>query len=164
MNGDQEPASPDTFADIVDAYLKAPKICAARMGWRENRQHKDYVRAQLRVLCPAMPRVRGRVVLLAHKYFFPRKYSFTLLFKSTRIVSLDIGPRRGHRNILNRVSVQSTHWAFFPCDVVLPDERERAHGLWLAEFFERCKIDFRSRYERPVHDVEQPELPLWPKP
>lgn len=162
MNEDQEAPPPDTFTDIVQSYLAAPKRCTARMSWREGSQHKDYTRAQLRVLCPTMPRVRGRIVLLSHKYYYPRKYSFTLLFNTVRIASLDIGPRRSHRNALGHNSVQCTHWSFYPCDTVVLDSRDLAHGLWLAEFLKACNIELRSRYERPVHDVEQPELPLWP--
>jgi hypothetical protein len=151
----------DRFGEVIAAFLAAPKSSASGMSWRIHRSsHKDYARAQIAISHSGMPRVRSRVVLLSHIYQFPRKYSFTLLFGTVRVASLDVNPGRNHRNALQRKSVGSTHWSFYPCDVVTPDPRSLNHISWFNEFFERCNIDFKARYATPIHDREQLELSL----
>lgn len=93
----------DRFGEIVTAFLAASKTSARRMSWRSGSTHSDYSRAQIRVTCEAMPRIRARVVMLSHTYMYPRKYSFSLLLGRTRVASLDINPNRSHRNFLQGI-------------------------------------------------------------
>lgn len=131
VSGDP-PVGLDRFGEIVATFLAAPKSSARRMSWRSGITHSDYSRAQLKVTCEAMPRIRARVIMLAHTHLHPRKYSFTLLLGRTRIASLDTNPKRGHKNALQKLSIISTHWSFYPCDTVIPDDRTLVHAIWLA--------------------------------
>ena len=149
---------PDRFFALVTAFLAAHKTSVARMSWRGGATHPDNARAQIRVVCPSMPRNRARVVMASHTYLYPRKYTFALLLGRTRIASLDINPRRNHKNALQRLPVSSTHWSFYPCDTVAPDERSFVHSIWLDEFCKKCNIEFRAPYEKPPHSYEQRRL------
>jgi hypothetical protein len=139
------------------AFLAAPKECPGSVRWRRG-NHADYFIAQLRLNHPDHPKVRARVMLQSHTYYEPRKYSFALLYGPTPVVRLDIAPRHSHRNLLNRTSVSSTHWHYYPCSEAIPDNRTLLHKFWFDEFLERCNITLSGSYAKPIHDKEQPRL------
>lgn len=136
-------------------FLNSPKQCAAQMRWRGSKNRSDYFIAQLRVTHANSPRIRARIMLHSHVYFEPRKYSFSLLYGLQRIVSLNIYPRRGHTNLLQRRTIRSTHWSYYPLSDVIPDDRSLSHRNWLDKFCEKCNIIFSGSYSSPVHDEEQ---------
>ena len=148
------------FRRVLKEFLNAPKECVRTVRWRSSRNHSDYQVCQLPVLHALTPSVRARLVLQSHLYFEPRKYMFALLYSRTRVLSLDVGPRRSHTNLLNKRTVKSSHWSYYPCTEVMPDERLMNHREWLDIFFQKCNISFRGSYYRPPHDKEQLRLPL----
>lgn len=146
------------YRERLQAFIDSEKSSTASVRWF-TQLHPDYSRAQLRVVLPSRPLLRARIVLLAHRYFSPRKYSFSLLLGRERIVGLDIGPKRSHQNRLMRQSVGTTHWQYYPCTVVIPDSRDLLHRMWLDEFCRRCNIAWSGKYASPPHGHEQ--LRLW---
>lgn len=142
------------------AFLASPKACTSSMRWRGSKNHRDYFAAQLPIMHPAHPHPRARIVMQSHIYFAPRKYSFQLLFGVAKILRLDVDPKRGHRNLLEKKSVSCSHWQYYPGDHAIPDDRPLSHRKWLDEFFEKCNITFTGRYSAPIHDKEQLRLLL----
>ena len=99
------------------------------------------------------------LILAAHLYRLPRKYSFTLLLGSERVFSLDVNPARMHNNRAARVRVECTHWTKWPCEEVEPDDRDLVHKQWFHEFCARGGIAFTGSYESPPFAAgEQPGL------
>lgn len=148
------------YRRALNEFLSAPKQCTTPLRWRGGKNHPDYALGQLRIIHPHSPRIRARIVLLSHVYYEPRKYSFSLLHGTTRIVSLDVEPRRNHTNLIRKNTISSTHWSYYPCDVVIPDTRSLSHRSWLDEFCIRCNITLLGSYSMPLHDKEQLKLGL----
>ena len=82
------------------------------------------------------------MVLTAHARRTPPKYSFTLLLGNVRVFALDVNPARVHINMVagKKISVGTTHWHTWPCDIADEDNRNLSHRQWLNEFCHRCKI------------------------
>ena len=95
---------------------------------------------------------------MSHTYWDPRKYSFALLFGKTAVVRLDVGPRRPHANLLQKNTVECSHWHYYGNTEVLPDDREIPHRKWLDAFCEKCNIALSGSYSAPAHDKEQLEF------
>ena len=144
-------------ASVVQSYLAADKTVSSRMFWREKR-HKDFVEANLPVICPDLPEINGELILIAHKTRIPKKYGFTLLAGSFRIVGLDVNPGSSHFNRRTLTSVSSTHWQFFPGMDAEADGRSMEHREWLAEFCKRTNINLSSPYRAPAHNPVQLDL------
>jgi hypothetical protein len=143
-------------------FLETPKDCRRDLVWRLHKSRRDYALTYLPVHHGLIWRRKARIMLMAHTFFEPRKYSFSLLFGNIRIVSLDIDPARPHknRNLLRKPSVLSTHWSYYPCVTVTPDIRNMSHREWFDVFLKVCNIKCSAAYDRPPHDREQMSLNL----
>ena len=153
----QSPA--EASAEIVQRFVAAEKEITSRLKWRDGATHPDYSVAVLRIACPEFGRIKARIVLTSHIYFMPRKYTFVLLLGRDRVVALDVGPRRAHKNLFNR-SVSCTHWHYYPANEAIPDDRVLSHYVWLDLFLKKCNVVFDKGYSQPVHDKEQMSLAL----
>ena len=153
------PSAEDDFAALIKRFIEAEKSIPMNLRWRESKNHADYAISVMRVACPKFSRIKARVVLNSHIYFEPRKYTFVLLLNRTRIVALDVGPKRFHRNAFG-ASIGCTHWQYYPTYEAIPDDRLLSHYQWLDLFFKRCNIVFEEQYTAPMHDKEQMRLGL----
>jgi hypothetical protein len=142
------------LTEAIEEFLAAPKSASNGIRWR-SWNHPDYLISQVRLSWPDQKRMRARIFLSSHIFLDPRKYMFSLLFGSIRVMSLDVDPQRSHRNLLRRESVSATHWSRYPCDEVVSDSRVMSHRKWLEEFCVRCRISNTFHYEQPAHDREQ---------
>jgi hypothetical protein len=149
----------EAFADIVQRFIAAEKEIPSRLKWRDGEKHPDYSVAVLRIACPEFARFKARIVLTSHIYFDPRKYTFALLLGRERVLALDVGPRRAHKNLFNK-SVSCTHWHYYPSDQAIPDDRVLSHYVWLDLFFKKCNVIYEKGYAQPMHDKEQMSLAL----
>ncbi len=127
-----------SFDDLVAAFLAAEKVALNRPRWR-TKTHTDYAVAAMTVAVPDS-RLRGRMMLTAHRVRKPEKYGFALLFRNERIFALDVNPGHSHRNLFARNSVNGTHWQCWPLMEAEPDDASCAFGSWLQLFLVRAKI------------------------
>jgi hypothetical protein len=97
--------------------------------------------------------------MTAQRKHLPQKASFTLLLGDVRIFSLDVEPRRWHKNRRTLGTVGVTHWHTWPCEEAEPDNRTMSHKEWFWEFLQRSKTSFTGRYRKPPYEPEQ--LGLW---
>lgn len=146
----------------ADEFLVAPKeLLRRRIRWR-GKGRRDYVEARLGVGVIGRPEVQGRLILLAHRYRVPPKYTFALIYRSECILRLDIEPGRSHINALTLEMVADTHWQSIPdLSNAVPDRRRLIHRAWLNEFLKRSEIRAIYSYRPPPHG-EQLLLPLQP--
>ena len=104
----------DDFAELVERFLRAPKRCVNRsIRWRTG-NHPDYAVARLHLLADGFEGYRTRVEMAAHLKRDPRKFQFALLFNNTRVLALDVGPARSHKNLLTGKSIACSHWQVYP--------------------------------------------------
>lgn len=142
---------------LIEAILAADKEIIGNVGWKVAHR-RDYTVANLKVICPSYPRAILRLALTTQRRNLPQKASFTLLFGGQRIFSLDVEPRRSHKNTLTLGSVKDTHWHRWPCSEAELDERTLTHRQWFDEFNVRCRLLFEGRYRKPPYEPEQLEL------
>lgn len=150
------PSSPE-IDSLIEAILDAEKEIIGNIGWKIAHR-RDYSICNLKVVCPAAPRAILRLALGTQRTNLPQKSSFTLLFGGQRIFSLDVEPRRSHRNTLTLGSVKGTHWHRWPCSEAEADDRTFTHQQWFEEFRKRARITFTGRYRKPPYEPEQLEL------
>lgn len=139
---------------LIGAILSADKRIIGSVSWKSvNRA--DYSTASLRVVCPSHPKAVLRLVLTVQRRHLPQKAVFALLLGGERIISLDVEPRRWHKNRRTLGSVGVTHWHTWPCDQAEPDNRKMAHRAWFVEFLRRSNMSFTGRYRKPPYEPEQ---------
>jgi len=146
------------FDSLVQMVLNAPKIGDRRYRWRRTRA--DYVSATIRLRADGLDRHPVRLEMTAHLHLIPRKLGFNLMLYNKSIIRLDVEPRRSHRNILTKRSVNCTHWQTWPIFEAEPDDRSLPHRVWLDEFCNRSHIHLRAPYRQPPFDRVQWELSL----
>jgi hypothetical protein len=129
----------DEFDALVAEFLAAEKVAHARPRWR-TKGHREYAAAQMVVGVPGAPRPVGILFMTAHTWRLPPKYSFSLTLRGKRIVGLDVGPARSHRNLLSADSIGSTHWQRWPNMEAEPDDREQNFIAWFLDFLRLCNI------------------------
>ncbi|NYZ12520.1 hypothetical protein HL658_08155 [Azospirillum sp. RWY-5-1] len=150
----------DDFAELVERFLQAPKRCVNRsIRWRTG-NHPDYAVARLRLLADGFEGYRTRVEMAAHLKRDPRKFQFALLFNNTRVLALDVGPARSHKNLLTGKSISCSHWQVYPLYEAEADDRTLTHRIWLDEFCKRAHIDLEAPYRQPPFDKVQLGLSL----
>lgn len=157
---ESDSAEQSAYDALAFQFIATPKRLAGPMRWRSHANHQDYDICQCRLSHDMSKRIKGRIILLSHRYFFPRKYSFSMIMDRQRVYSLDVGPRLAHKNLINKNSIKGTHWSIHPCTEVEQDDRQMFHQLWLDNFLKRCNIVQGQRYYGPVHEWEQPRLPF----
>ena len=147
---------PPPTNDLVREFLAARKR-GTRYRWiRAN--HPDFAEARSYLRVDNKPKLDGMLVLIASRFSIPPKYSFSIIFQSSRIMALDVEPRRSHRNVLTGLSVAGTHWHLWPSMDAVPDNREFIHPHWFYEFARRSNISYPYRYKKPPAG-EQPNIP-----
>lgn len=149
----QRPISPE-IDSLIAAILAAEKRIIGVIGWKINGR-ADYSVSSLRVVCSREPKAVLRLVMTAQRRNLPQKASFTLLLGSLRIFSLDVEPRRCHKNRTTLGTVGVTHWHTWPCDEAEPDNRTMPHKEWFWEFLQRSRTTFTGRYRKPPYEPEQ---------
>lgn len=147
---------PPPIDDLTREFLAARKR-ATRYRWiRAN--HPDFAEGRSYLRVDNRPELSGMMVLVASRFLAPPKYSFSVIFRSSRVIALDVEPRRSHRNILTGLSVNGTHWHFLPSMDAVPDGRDFIHRHWFYEFARRANISYPYRYKQPPAG-EQPNIP-----
>jgi hypothetical protein len=142
------------FDDLVDEFLRRPKLAQRGPRWR-SRAHAEYAVASIQILTSDdRSRMRGRIVLNAHRIRMPPKYCFAVVFRNERVFALDIEPGRSHRNLLVSGVIPGTHWQRWPMMDAEPDSRDRPFADWLQEFFERTNTTCKFRVKSPPRGVQ----------
>jgi hypothetical protein len=143
------------FAGTAAQCLAAPKMARARFRWH-GKSHAEYVRAQFPVEFERSEgrRAVGYVILSAHRYRTPPKYSFLLSYLGQRILALDVGPARTHLDVHTLTVVRSTHWHVWPCDGAEPDTRDMGHQAWFREFLKRSNVMYGFPYTPPPYGMQ----------
>jgi hypothetical protein len=149
----QRPVPPE-IDSLIGTLLAADKRITDSIGWKSNGR-ADYSASTLRVVCPSEPKAVLRLVMTAQRWNLPQKASFTFLLGNLRIFSLDVEPRRCHKNRRTLGTVGVTHWHTWPCDEAEPDDRIMTHKEWFWEFLQRSRTTFTGRYRKPPYEPEQ---------
>lgn len=139
---------------LIVGIITAEKRIEGNIHWRSSNR-ADYASARLRVVCADYPRARLRLVFTVQRTRLPQKATFSLLLGGQRIFSLDVEPRRCHKNRRTLGSVGVTHWHRWPCDEAEPDDRVMTHQEWFGEFLRRSNSVFTGRYRKPPYEPEQ---------
>ena len=148
----------DADATIAE-FVAADKIAKRKLRWY-SKTHPDFYAASLSLHVPGKPALLGHLELAAHKSRVPRKYSYSIIFRDTRVLGLDVNPASTHFNTDTLKIVKGTHWHEWPSTSVIPDERELNHRGWLDEFLKKGHIHYPFPYKPPPEDGVQPELGL----
>ncbi|MGY4259724.1 hypothetical protein ACVI1L_006792 [Bradyrhizobium sp. USDA 4516] len=148
-----------TFDELVSEFLTSEKVASHAPRWRSANQ-ADYSQAYMRVHVPGSLRLRGRVIVTAHKLREPPKYGFSLVFRNERLLALDVNPARFHRNLLAPAKIGGTHWQRWPKMEAEADNRVRPFNHWLHEFLVTANVGCRFRVLSPPRGI-QLELSKW---
>lgn len=151
-----------SFEELAIEFLSQPKIARHGPRWH-TRSHPFYATASMPIAAQRSRLLTGRVVLTAHRIVLPAKYCFSIVFRSERILGLDVNPARCHRNLLNPASIHCTHWQRWPTMEAEPDAREQTFSAWLHEFLARANVSGRFLVRYPPRGV-QLELSPWRRP
>jgi hypothetical protein len=146
------------FDALIAEFLAAEKVAAVRPRWATAR-HADYAEAKMRIGVSISRVLAGRVILAAHRTNWPPKYCFSLLFRGERILGLDVGPRRFHKNLLAPASIGGTHWQRWPGMEAEPDVRDLPFAQWLRIFLKEAKVSTTFGLLSPPRGVQM-RLPL----
>jgi hypothetical protein len=147
-----------SFDTLIAEFLAAEKLAIVRPRWAIA-QHPDYAEFKMRVGVANSRILAGRVILAAHRTNWPPKYCFSLLFRGQRILGLDVGPRRFHKNLFAPTSVSGTHWQFWPRMEAKPDVRDLSFAEWLRIFLREAKVSTSFVVLSPPRGVQM-RLPL----
>lgn len=129
----------DEFDALVAEFLAAEKTAHVRPRWR-RKGHPEYASAQMVVGVPGSRRLVGFLYMTAHAVRLPPKYGFSLTLRGKRIVGLDVGPARTHRNLLSPGHVGTAHWQRWPKMDAEPDSRDQNFTSWFLDFLRVCNI------------------------
>lgn len=145
---------PVRSADWIERFLEAEKVVSRGVRWK-TKNRADHAEASASVmLSSGSMRIRGKLVVVAHRALQPPKYGFSLIFGGTRVLGLDVNPNRSHRNILIGQSIAVTHWQRYPFMEAEPDERELTFSGWTAEFLKTAKITCKHRIAAPPFGIQ----------
>ncbi len=148
----------DSFADHVKDFLAAQKFAARRYRWRPK-SNQEWLQAKIQLLVPSGKlSTHSRLILTAHRYRKPRKYSFVLHYCGECVLRLDVDPHRTHTNPVTLEIVRCTHWQAWPCTTAEPDDRSLGYLDWFREFLKRANIEYKWRLVPPPEHVVQLEL------
>jgi len=123
------------FDDIVNEFLRAEKTTTRRFRWSGRRL--DWVSTGVPAIVQGRRDLTRRLVLSAHLFRNPEKYSFSLLFQHERVLGLDVNPGSAHTNAKTLTVIFGTHWQSWPSMDAEPDSRELIHYQWLDEFLNK---------------------------
>ena len=129
------------FDALVAEFLAAEKVATRRFRWTGRRV--DWATAGSLVVVEGRPDLSGRLVIGAHLYRRPPKYSFSLLFRHERVFGLDVDPGISHTNTRTLEVVFGTHWQQWPYMDAVADSRTLIYQRWLEEFLIRSRISLR---------------------
>lgn len=141
------------FDERVRNFLSTPKTASRNMRWKSDRV--DYARASFPVFVQSNPQERGHVFIMVHMYRIPQKCSFSLVYKNTRIIALDVEPATRHTNLRTLEIIFGTHWQIWPDMDAVIDKRARPYLFWLDEFLKRANVHFRYRRKSPPLGVQE---------
>jgi hypothetical protein len=96
----------------------------------------------------------GILYMTAHVVRLPPKYGFSLTLRGKRIVGLDVGPARTHRNLLSPSPVGTTHWQRWPNMEAIPDNREQNFIAWFQDFLRLCNITVTFEIPTPPRGIQ----------
>lgn len=150
----------DEFSARVAAFLSAEKAALRRYRWR-SKTNGEYgeAKAVVDLIRIDTRRPVGRLIMTAHRYRQPRKYSFVLMYCNERILGLDVDPARTHTNLGDLRVVHGSHWHTWPCTEAEPEARIMGHRQWFDAFLKRAHIRYPYPYDPPKHGL-QLKLPL----
>ena len=100
------------FDDDVQRFLASSKTVTR--AWRWRCQRADFTKAGAPLLVSTENSPTGWLQLAAHTYREPKKYSFSVIFRRTRVLGLDVEPGLSHFNASTLESVRNTHWQEWP--------------------------------------------------
>jgi hypothetical protein len=148
------------FQARLEGFLAAEKVASRRYRWRVK-SNKEFIEAKCVIDVAGLDRSPvGRLIMTAHRFRRPRKYSFCLMYLGTPILRLDTDPARGHTNVLEPLVVRGTHWHTWPCTEAEPDARVMEHKQWFEAFIARARIRYPFPYAPPPLGLQ---LDLWPR-
>jgi hypothetical protein len=145
--------SVDEFDALVAEFLAVEKVAHVRPRW-QTKGHSEYASAQMVVSVPGSRRLVGILFMTAHAVRLPPKYGFSLTLRGKRIVGLDVGPARTHRNLLSPTSVGTTHWQRWPNMEAKPDDREQNFLAWFRDLLRRANIAVTFDMPTPPRGVQ----------
>ncbi len=129
------------FNSLVAEFLAAEKVATKRFRWTGKRV--DWATAGSPLVVDGRPDLSGRLVIGAHLYRRPSKYSFVLLFRRERVFGLDVDPGLSHTNTKTLQVVFGTHWQQWPSMDAVADSRSMIYQRWLEDFLNRSRISLR---------------------
>jgi hypothetical protein len=143
------------FASKVAAFIDLPKSAVRGYRWR-GKSHGEYIETRFGVsgMIAGKRRIIGEVILTAHRYRRPAKYSFVLRHRNEAVLRLDVDSGRTHTNPVTLQVVRATHWHVWPCIDAELDDRSLGHQEWFREFLGRAKIDFPFKYLPPPYGMQ----------
>ena|ERR1700722_3916027 len=130
-----------SFDALVAEFLAADKVATRRFRWAGRRA--DWVTGGSPIMVADRPDLTGRLLIGAHLYRHPPKYSFSLLFRRERVFGLDVDPGLSHTNRRTLEVVFGTHWQQWPSMDAVADPRPLIYQRWLEEFLERSRVRLR---------------------
>lgn len=144
--------------DRVRRFLEAEKVAEHKWAWRKK-SHNDFFEATSRLVTKSEPTECGKLMITAHRTRKPRKFSFSVLHASHRVLGLDVEPARLHLNPQTLEKVEETHWHRWPdMSAAIPDDRNYQWNQWLYEFLKAGRIDLVYPLGPPPFEDEQLEL------
>lgn len=144
----------EDFNALVAQFLAAEKTAHVRPRWRVK-GHTDFAEAKFLAGVPGSRVLVGVVIMTAHRVRLPAKYSWSLLFRGKRILSLDVNPGRYHKNLFRPGSVDRTHWQRWPDLDAEIDEREQNFAAWHYNFVRAANIVTTFRVLSPPRGVQE---------
>jgi len=143
-------------------FLRSPKFVSTPLKYQKK--NENYHTAQASIRCSEFPSLNLRMVSQYHVTRNPRKFSILLLADNERVFSIDVNPGTTHTNpdTLKTVRVvRGSHWQIYPnVKTAIPNNIERTHQQWLADFLKECNITIEGGYTPPVFEVENVQLNL----
>lgn len=134
--------------DAVAEFLSLDKVAEQKFRW-SNKGHPDYSEAQSRLAVEQRGDLYGKLILTSHKSRNPHKYSFSVIFRTHRVLGLDVSPGHYHYNVTTLESISGTHWQRWPSLEAILDERNLTHHQWLDEILKKAHIRYDFPYMAP---------------
>ena len=144
------------FDERVEEFLLNDKQPLDDVRW-QSKPRGDYAEARVRLAVVDRPQLSGQLILTAHKYRIPHKFSFAMLFYRERVFALDVEPGMRHLNRDTLQSVYGMHWQRWPSMNAIADTRSLTHYEWFRIFFDKARIVNVNIYAPPPLD-SKPEI------
>ena len=142
------------FDEAAAEFLALEKIAEQRLQWRAK-GNQDWSQAGSRLIVEGRVDLYGRLILVAHKYRTPEKYSYSLMFRTHRVLALDVEPGHHHLNRSTLEHVRGTHWQTWPDMEAELDSRDFTWVQWLDAFLKRAHIRLAHPYRGPPFGVQR---------